>query len=254
MLNLMSLPAAADGQALIDLGRWQGSGLAALLATAEHLDAPGERIVALSAPFVATPYAADTLIGGPQRPEQLVINLAGFDCFTLLDVVEALRRSATADEFAGHLRKVRYRGGEVDYRQRRHFFSDWVAAADTPLVDVTPLVGAGRVVKATRQLNRKADGSLWLAGIPVVEREIACIPAPAVDAEVIAALRPGDYVGICSDQAGLDVSHVGLLVKSGATFMLRHAASRRGVARVVDEDLLAYLAGKPGLLVYRVKP
>jgi hypothetical protein len=45
-----------------------------------------------------------------------------------------------------------------------------------------------------------------------------------------------------------------LVVKAGNNVKLRHASSRLGVERIVDEDLLDYLQGKPGFLVYRVKP
>ena len=34
--------------------------------------------------------------------------------------------------------------------------------------------------------------------------------------------------------------------------MLRHASSRGGVERIIDEDLVTYLRGTTGLIVYRV--
>jgi hypothetical protein len=67
-------------------------------------------------------------------------------------------------------------------------------------------------------------------------------------------LRSGDYVGIYSEHAGLDVSHTGLIVKKSGQVLLRHASSRSNVKRVLDEDLLDYLRDKPGLVVYRVIP
>ena len=237
-----------------DFGRWSQAGLTEMLVSASRLATPGERIVEISGHFIDTPYAANTLVGGPQQAERLVINLAGFDCFTFLDVVEALRRSADVAAFPGHLQAVRYRDGTVDYHKRRHFFSDWVAEPAARVVDVTAVVGYGKAVKVTKQLNRKTDGNLWLPGIAVVARDIFHIPTAAIDTQILSALQPGDYIGIYSEQAGLDVSHTGLLVKTGESLLLRHAASRSGVARVVDEDLLAYLSGKPGLVVYRVKP
>ena len=76
----------------------------------------------------------------------------------------------------------------------------------------------------------------------------------AIDAQMLSLLQNGDYVGVYSELAGLDVSHTGLIVKSKDQVMLRHASSRRGVERVVDEELITYLQGKPGLVVYRVEP
>ena len=89
--------------------------------------------------------------------------------------------------------------------------------------------------------------------IPVSGREITYIPTNKIDREVLSALQAGDYVGIYSTHAGLDVSHTGLVVKGKDSVILRHASSREKVRRVVDVDLLEYLQGKSGLVVYRVK-
>lgn len=228
--------------------------LAHILAAAGPADRPGARIVALSGQFLGAPYAANTLVGGPDVPERLVAGLDAFDCFTLLDTVEALRRSSSTGDFLGQLQQVRYRRGAVAYGERRHFFSDWVADQDNLLIDVTTQVGQGRATQVTKELNRKDDRALWLAGIPVTRRDISYIPAALIDRQLLTALHAGDYVGIYSELAGLDVSHTGLIVKNTDRIMLRHASSRRGVERVVDEDLFSYLLGTPGLVVYRVKP
>nr|NIO38941.1 DUF1460 domain-containing protein [Burkholderiales bacterium] len=83
--------------------------------------------------------------------------------------------------------------------------------------------------------------------------EVTYIPTEQVDAAVLGALQTGDYVGIYSPHAGLDVSHVGLVVDDAGRILLRHASSLDRLGRVVDVDLLEYLQGKPGLLVYRVR-
>lgn len=249
---LLSSAALAAEPGQVNLGRWSEAELAQVISTAHQLDTPGAQIVAISAHFVAAPYAADTLIGGPQTAEQLVVNLAGFDCFTLLDTIEALRRASDPADFAEQLREVRYRAGQVSYLARRHFFSDWVAGNDGTIVDVTAAVGHGRAQTVVKQLNLKDDGRHWLPELPVVPREINYIPVAEIDRQVLSALQPGDYLGLYSHHAGLDVSHTGVLVKDGERFLLRHASSRMGVRRVVDVDLLEYLQGKPGLVVYRV--
>jgi hypothetical protein len=247
----VTLAAATD---LIDLGRWNDAELEQIIISANRTDNPGERIVVLSSHFLNTPYAANTLIGGPQKTEQLVINLAGFDCFTLLDVIEALRHSRDVENFSEQLKQVRYRDGKVAYKKRRHFFSDWVADETTSISDVTTEVGQGWAINVPKRLNRKSDGTLWLLEIAVTEREIYYIPTRDIDTGVLSSLQSGDYVGIYSDKQGLDVSHTGLIIKSTDQVILRHASSRSGVERVVDENLLDYLQGKPGLIVYRVKP
>jgi len=239
---------------------WSGEGppshdqVEQLLSATSSVVEPGARIIALSGKLLGTPYVANTLSNGPRETERLVINLSGFDCFTLLDTVEALRRSTNADDFPEQLREVRYRGGEVSYTARRHFFSDWVAGENSGrIADVTAQLGNGRAVSVNKQLNRKSDGTLWLQGIASVTRRITYIPGSLIDQQTLQALRPGDYVGIYSDQEGLDVSHTGLIVIEHNIVMLRHASSRRDVMKVVDVNLLDYLKNKPGLVVYRVK-
>ena len=254
MLHFMCGVTLSAETELVDLGRWNDVELEKIIISVNQIDNPGDRIVALSSHFVDTPYAANTLIGGPQETEQLVINLTGFDCFTFLDVVEALRRTSDAEDFPVQLKKVRYREGTVVYEKRRHFFSDWVTGSAAVIHDVTAEVGQGRAQNMSKQLNRKSDGTLWLPEIPVTPREIIFIPSGKIDTKVLSRLQSGDYVGIFSTHAGLDVTHTGLIVKSKDNIMLRHASSRSSVKRVVDEDLLDYLQGKPGLVVYRANP
>jgi len=234
----------------VDYGRWSEDGLAQRIAAVRPLP-PGARIAALSEAFLGTPYAGGTLVGSPERPEQLVIDLAGVDCFTFLDQVEALRRAASLADFPRQLRQVRYRGGVVSYTSRRHFFSDWVADDAARIEDVTAAVGQGRAELVVKELNRREDGSLWLPGLAMTRRALSYIPTPRVDREVLAALQVGDYVGIYAPHAGEEVSHTGLVIRTGDQVLLRHASSARGLRRVVDVDLLQYLQGKPGLLVYR---
>ena len=238
----------------VEVGFWTDAKLTQVIATANQSITPGGKIVKISEHFINTPYAANTLVGGPQKAEQLVINLSAFDCFTFLDVVEALRRSSVVEDFYAQLKNVRYRNGTVAYAMRRHFFSDWVAGDATPINDVTAAVGQGRAQAVVKQLNRRSDGTLWLPEITVVSREISYIPVGVIDVQMLSLLQTGDYVGVYSELAGLDVSHTGLIVKSKNKVMLRHASSRRGIERVVDEELVTYLQGKPGLVVYRVKP
>ncbi|MEJ2201246.1 MAG: DUF1460 domain-containing protein, partial [Desulfuromonadaceae bacterium] len=102
-----------------------------------------------------------------------------------------------------------------------------------------------------KQLNQKADGSLYLPGYPVQTRELVYIPAAALDESVLARLQNGDYVGIYSPAPGLDVSHCGIVIKTDGKILLRHASSSSSLNQVVDVDLYDYLGGKKGLVVFR---
>jgi len=254
LLLIAADPVAGLAGDKVDLGPFSWADLDSLVQSANFIADPGERLVALSEPFLATPYVAHTLVGGPDMEEQLVLDLAGLDCFTFLDTLEALRRSAAADDLLPMLRQVRYRGGVVAYAHRRHFFSDWVADEDPVAIDVTPLVGQGREKVVVKDLNRKSDGSLWLTGIPGSKRKLYYFPIASIDDAVLSRMRAGDFLGIYSERAGLDVSHVGLLLRREGKWMLRHASSRSSAMQVVDDDLLDYLRGKPGVVVYRAAP
>ena len=238
---------------LVKLGSWDEATLAQIISSAQQKDTPGDAIVFLSGHFKDSPYAENTLLGGPNEPEEFVLNLSGFDCYTFLDVVESLRRSSSYENFADNLKTVRYFDGIVSYQKRRHFFSDWVVG-DALIEDVTALVAKGSTVSVNKRLNLKDDGSLWLPGIAVTSRQVHYIPAMIINKELLSELHPGNYVGVFSPLQGLDVSHTGIIVKEKGMTLLRHASSRSETGRVVDEDLLQYLQGKPGLIVYRVKP
>nr|NIQ97208.1 DUF1460 domain-containing protein [Desulfuromonadales bacterium]NIS43194.1 DUF1460 domain-containing protein [Desulfuromonadales bacterium] len=60
--------------------------------------------------------------------------------------------------------------------------------------------------------------------------------------------------GLYTDLDGLDVSHVGILIRRQGDLLLRHASSRKGVEQVVDVPLFDYLQGKPGIVVLRARP
>ncbi len=245
------LPCSALGEEVVDLGDWSREKIERLLADAGRIPELGRKIEFISAAFLETPYLADTLIGSAETAEVFVLRLDGVDCFTLLDYVEALRRTSDFAGFKEALRRIRYREERVDFLSRNHFFSNWGEAGSAHLRDVTALVGEEVVRRVEKQLNRKKDGALYLPGYPVKKREISYIPPEAVDESVVARLRSGDYVGIYSPRPGLDVSHCGIVVKREGKVFLRHASSRSPLQKVADEELTSYLGGKKGLIVYR---
>ena len=238
----------------IVLGRWTEQNLDEVLRSAGAIQQTGRRIEFLSRQFLGTPYEESTLIGGPDTPELLTLNLEGVDCFTFLDYIEALRLSQSFSEFKKTLKRVRYRSGKVAYAYRRHFFTDWTDKGSW-IKDVTAEVGGKNFRTVHKSINDRGDGSCLLTGISPAERDVTYIPSKAIDGNVIRRLKTGDYIGIYSGTRGLDVSHVGILVKKKRTTYFRHASSLQSRRRVVDQDFRAYVAGKPGIVVLRpVRP
>lgn len=220
-------------------------------AAARQEPQPGRQVEILSAGFLGLPYVDSPLIGSDSQKEVLVNDLSRIDCFTLLDFVEALRRSTDLAEFDRQLLAVRYRGGQLSYQDRHHFFSDWGLANNSHLQDMTLEIAGDRAATLPKSINRKNDGTLWLPGLPVRAIQLRYLPTTALDEATLSHLQTGDYVGIVTLQPGLDVSHTGILIWQAGTLYLRHASSRAETRRVLDEPLLPYLQGKPGLLLFR---
>ncbi len=232
----------------VRLGRWNREQMDEMLAYASELPGLSARMDFISRRFLGVPYMASTLIGSPHDPEVFVINLEGVDCFTFIDYVEAMRLSRSFRLFREHLKRVRYRSATVSYQTRRHFFTDWLARR--MVYDATQGVAGKRAVTVRKALNEKEEGSSLLPGIRPVSRLITYIPAAEVVGEVVLSkLRTGDYVGIYSETAGLDVSHVGIFVKDQGKALFRHASLIE--KRVVDQDFAEYMSGKPGIVILR---
>ena len=234
-----------------NLGKWTRQGLTDLVQSSQGKTDVGEQIDFISEKFLDTPYEANTLVGTAAIPEKLTVHLAGLDCFTYIDYVEAARHSDSYTAFIETLEDIRYKQGAAAFQNRNHFFSDWVEYNSAYIRDVTKGVGGGAAVSVEKHLNQKKDGGVFLEGVPTVTRIITYIPTDTLTDTVIDNLRTGDYIGIYTDIDGLDVTHTGILIKRDGAVYLRHASSREAAQRVLDDDLLDYLKNKPGIVVYR---
>ena len=245
---------AGDYKEAINTGSLGIQQLDALLARAAEIKDISGRIDFLSGQFTGISYKDGTLIGDQYTREELVIDLAGVDCFTFIDYVEAMRRSGSFAAFKDNLRNVRYRDGVVAYKNRNHFFSDWIVHNAGFIADVTAQTGAGKARTVSKILNAAENGRQLLPGIAPESRKVCYIPAEAVDDALLHRLQSGDYLGIYSTRNDLDVSHVGIVIRKGAGIFFRHASSQEKYRQVVDQDLKTYLLHKPGVVILRPKP
>ncbi len=235
----------------IILGEWTKESLDRLLLASSGIPDCGRRVEHLSRQFVGTPYGENTLKGNSVTPEVFIVNLKEVDCFTFLDYVEAMRRSSSFSQFRESLKRVRYRDASVAFSCRNHFFTDWIVYNVDRIRDVTGQIGGGRAVTAEKALNRKGDGECLIPGLPVTHRTVNYVPTEVLSEDVRGRLQTGDYVGVYSGLEGLDVSHVGIIVRDGADLRFRHASSVPSRRRVVDEDFASYFIGKAGIVVAR---
>jgi hypothetical protein len=235
------------------LGKFSLDNLNKILSEASEIGDTGKQIEFLSRQFLDVAYAESTLIGDMHLTEVFVINLEGVDCFTFLDYIEAMRLSGSFSEFEDNIKKIRYKSGIVSFENRNHFFTDWREFHSDFVEDVTGEIGSGKTVAIRKMLNMKDDGTYFLPGISPMDQEILYIPSEAIDEPAFDRLRTGDYAGIYSHINGLDVSHVGIIIRDKDNIYLRHASSQKEYRKVVDQDFKKYIANKPGLIILRPK-
>jgi hypothetical protein len=243
-----------DAREIINTGKWTFHELDARIAQASKIKDTPERIDFISRQFLGVPYQEKTLVGDAQTPELLTINLAGVDCFTLLDYVEAMRWSQSFDAFKENLIKIRYQSGIVDYQHRNHYFTDWVEFNADRVADVTKQIAAAKTKTAIKILNGGTGNKQLLPGVPSRKRIINYIPAEALSKEITERLKTGDYVGIYTNRPDIDVSHVGIVIRDGKKLLFRHACSKAHHRKVVDEDFVEYMINRPGLVILQAKP
>ena len=241
----------SDAVEFIDLGNFTQQSIDRIIGVSNDTPSVETKIETISQKFLSVPYLGHTLIGSNNKQEILTINLSGMDCFTYIDYVEAIRNSSDFNSFKIQVKNIRYKKGIVEYAARNHFFSDWPQNNSSNVTDVTKTFGSENTITVKKYLNLKNDGTNYLDGIPVVERNITYLPTKKISSGIIEKLKTGDYIGIYSNLDGLDVSHTGIVVKKDGKAFIRHASSRKVNNKVVDEDLVVYLKNKPGIVVYR---
>ena len=238
-------------------------------AEAWHEQPFGELVQAVGYELLGARYQDGLLDVSPG--EELVVNLAAFDCVLYVENVLALARGIAQEDYAfatyvGNLEDLRYRAGELNgYCSRLHYFTDWIHDNDERghVEDVTEAVGGVPFEKTLDFMTTHRDAYPRL----VSDSAFACI----VDMETttrdralfyipqdqIAAaydqLQPGDLIATATDIDGLDVTHTGVVYKDAdgrAGFM--HASSTGEVK--VSADLAEYIQGNArqiGILVAR---
>lgn len=66
-------------------------------------------------------------------------------------------------------------------------------------------------------------------------------------------LKTGDYVGVYTQLEGLDVTHVGVVIRHDGQVWFRNASSLSANQKVIDTPLMEYAHAKPGIIVLRAE-
>lgn len=196
-------------------------------------------IVEIGLSFQGTPYVVASLENGLE--EKLVINLRGLDCTTFAETCLALARTVKLgktdfESYISELERLRYRNGIRDqYPSRLHYFSEWVHNNHTKgIIDETVNKNG---VKSDKLINYM---STHPASYPVLKDHPELVPTIAEQEKRLSAtgflyfpknnipnlyknLRHGDIIALTSSIDGVDVNHVGIIVKKGNEFYLLHA-------------------------------
>lgn len=231
----------------------------------------GPLVLKVALSFLETPYVAHTLESGAN--EEMVVNLRGLDCTTYAENVLALARTIKSDEqsfgnFVKELENIRYRDGKRDgYLSRLHYFSDWIYENNRRGIvrDVSQEAGGTPYSGKVDFMSTHPDSYKVLKGNPEllpalkrIEQEVSArsyfyIPKQDL-AKYESKLKDGDIVALTTQIAGLDVTHVGLVVWKENRVHLLHASSTGEKVVISDGPLETYLSesrSTTGIMVVR---
>ncbi len=205
--------------------------IAALIGEASVLPSVSQRIDVISKALIGTRYRAHTLIGSARRAERFVMRDDVFDCVTFCETVLAAALAREPGQFETQLRLIRYKDGEVDWRARNHYFSDWCTN------NVANDVCKKLLLPGSETIDKRLT---WMRGLGPRQVSMTVLPRAAL-IDNRALLATGDIIGFPSRRPGLDYFHTGFVVVTGeGGLILRHAAKSRG--RVLDQPLSRFLA------------
>jgi hypothetical protein len=218
----------------------------------------GELFLKIGLKFLGTPYVAQTLENG--AAENLIINLRELDCTTYAENVLALTRTLKSDEpgfdrFIRELEYIRYRSGKRDgYLSRLHYFSEWISdnQEKKTVRDVAGEIAGISYPNQVNFMSRHPDS------YPVLKENPRLIEALKMDETLISGrqawyipkdriaefgdkLNNGDIIALATPIEGLDVTHVGIVVKKEGRIYMLHASSKEMKVVLTTETLVEYL-------------
>ncbi len=228
-------------------------------ASSKDLSTPNETMAFIGKKFIGTPYTASTLEG---TPEMLTVNLDGMDCTTFIETVAAMAITIAENrnswqDYLYNIENLRYRHGKMDgYSSRLHYVSDWIVdnTHRGNIREVTDrLPGSAYQVKTLDFMTGHRDSYPALKDSMEFERmksvevgyrshRFPYIKSAALQGKGMAStLQSGDIIAFTTKTAGLDVSHLGIILIEDGVVRLLHASSKAGKVVVDPQPLAEYL-------------
>jgi N-acetylmuramoyl-L-alanine amidase-like len=193
--------------------------------------------------FLGRPYKPNPLIGSADTAEVFTVSLDRFDCVTYIETILALALASTVDDFIEWLRKIRYKHGRIEWKQRNHYMTDWIRNNVREKIVRPVSMPAIPTVSRERVLT-------VVPGLASQRTRVKCVPKRAAP-RLAAHLHNGDLMFFVSTRKTLDVFHAGIIASDGKEVLLRHASSSRG--RVIEQELSEFLKANrmAGIIVVR---
>lgn len=216
-------------------------------------------VVEIGESFLDTDYLAHALES--DGDEQLVINLSGLDCTTLVENSLALARcvkigETSFDDYLEELQFIRYRDGIIDgYPSRLHYFSDWITdnVAKGVVEDETEKLGGIPVKFKLDFMSTHPESYKQLeenpALIPIIkkqEEEINSrtyhyIPKNEFESKE-KLIESGEIITITTTVEGLDIGHIGIAIRmDDGRIHLLHAPNVNTKVHISEEPIANYL-------------
>ncbi len=216
-----------------------------------------ELIVEIGKSFLETLYVSATLENGTE--EKMVVNLRELDCTTFVENVLALSLVVKSgkgnfESFVSELQKIRYRNGiRKGYPSRLHYFSEWINNNQQKGIVNGSINRNGQ--KIDKSINYM---SLHPVDYPVLKEHPELIPQIAMQekelskqefwyfpksdfANLYRNLKHGDIIALTSNIDGVDVNHVGIIIKRGNEFYLLHAPLSGKKVLISDNPITDFL-------------
>ena len=229
-----------------------------------------ELITEIGLSFLGTPYVVASLENG--LDEKMVINLRELDCTTFVENCLAMARTVKLgktdfNSYVTELEKIRYRDGiRNQYPSRLHYFSEWIHNNHKKsFISETPNLNGEKSDKTINYMSTHP------AEYPVLKEHPELIPSISEQEKVLTGsgflyfpknnipnlykhLQHGDIIALTSSIEGVDINHVGIILKKGNEFYLLHAPLSGKKVLVSDgpvTDFLKPASKNNGIMIAR---
>ena len=240
-----------------------------------NISCSNELMVYYAKQLLDIPYIAHTLEGDT---EMLTINIDELDCTTYVETVYALARTTLSQrttwrDFANNLESVRYRNGEMtDYASRLHYISDWIMnnSARGNVKEITTEFGGCKYIIKTIDFMSKhreyypamADSTIYEKirnyeigyrshRFPYIKKELLYTK------NIINEFESGDIIAMVTKTEGLDISHLGLVLKENNKLYFINASMGGKKVQIEKSQFADYMKNNRnciGVRVFRIIP